>query len=276
MSFNLTEVQLSVGRMNRKASANGLKTIKGHRPHLAIPVAIPGKIENEIEARFLVPKKFLEPHLASCKRIRIRQFYISKKEHPRIIRTLLNSVPKVAPLLNLEIKTIRLRSQQPEGLKTQYYLQLKTPKNFISQTEVSLPVSRSLFIKLISLADDGFVSKTRFIKNSYCNISGRREKIEAHIDLIDALGLGKDRLTGNRLPEFLEDFAIAEIELPHEGCYRVLKQRQWKTFSFLKNSLDLQDIKDRSSEKLSFKSLYRGKKSRSKIQKIFNKVRKAA
>lgn len=230
-------------------------------------------VEKEIEARFLVPKTSFSKSGYSGKIIRIRQFYISPEKRPAAIKRLLLSLPKVANLLKLELKTFRLREQRIRGSdKIFYFAQLKTKRQSLSRREVSIPISSKLFKALLDFADEGYVAKDRMVKAAYLSSEGKRFRIEAHIDQILALGLGKNRLEKNRLPGFLERYAIVEIELPDEKSYKVLKKESWGSFSFIETGFNLQDLRSKSGAKISFRSLSRGRPAKKKIQKVVERL----
>ena len=55
---------------------------------------IRASVENEVEARFLVPKLIMKPHLATCKKLTIQQFYIPLKNQARALQQIIALRPK--------------------------------------------------------------------------------------------------------------------------------------------------------------------------------------
>lgn len=239
-------------------------------------------VENEIEAQFLVPKTSLSNllsksklgnHLVSNNRadklFKIRQFYISSEKRAVALDQLLAALPEVKDLLKFEISTFRLRAQKAIYSNfTLYFAQLKTRRCSLSRKEISIPLSFQLFRELLIFADEGYVAKNRLIKAAFFSDAGKRFRVEAHIDLIIALGIGKNRLTGSSLPDFLKKYAIVEIELPSENSYQILQDNCWGAFDFLESGFNLQDLQNLNGDKVSFRSLPMGKPAYRNIQEV--------
>lgn len=230
-------------------------------------------VEREIEARFLVPKASLAEAINQGKVISIRQYYISVQNRASALEMLAQALPHIKSLLNFEIKNFRLREQREKGKQAVlYFAQLKTKRRYLSRREVSVRLTLRLFNDLLQFADEGYVAKERIITSAKFSVAGKLLTLEAHIDDILELGLGKDKLDGDSLPGFLERYAIVEIELPDEKCYRLLKRESWGAFNFIETGFNLQDLKANAGAKISFRELSKGKPSKSKIQKEVERI----
>ncbi len=240
-------VTLSLPSVSSAASISD--SITSRRDNRQAETAAPStalKRYTEYELRFVMPLALVEQRLdlGSFPSVQILQHYFSRNQIPALRRVAAEAlgVP-LKELADIEITSARVRRtdrRSPDGTDgpTSYTLDLKGPKGDLKRpgrAEISVPIERAQYERLLALADRGVLSKLRYTIEGAVSVPGIRGgatyPCKAEIDLLQSCGdfVGSSQPACERY-----NFATIDIEVDSpEAVRHVVAGRH--SFAFLKD-----------------------------------------
>lgn len=256
-----------------------LKDFSFHRNSEQKLTKVRGKFHKELELRYLlklsdVRDLFKKGGVTS--KI-LEQRYFPKEALPRIV-ILAKEAHGLSDnqIAEKKFSSARLRKVTRVGKTPRYFLELKSNKTGpsslkLSRAELSVPLSRSDYIRLLPSAHAGLVRKKRLIFEGEISVSGDRT-IPCRLQVDYWLKAGKRIPSGTPSQKF--GFVTADLELPSQKLARLVRLGR-HSISMLDKSMELSALPAEQQSILSNRRLAcKGfdKDARSQIRRLLEKI----